>query len=115
MSTSCMAVCLSLDTCVPVWPLPRLDERPSELESFAPSLRIYGERRSWSEERHIFEVAYPDGCSGDIHIGLWAEGEHVTLRVHDAGIGFPKGFDFRNTKSLGLQLVGMMTEQLGGH
>jgi hypothetical protein len=73
MSTSCMAGCLSLDTCVPVWPLPRFDERPSELESFAPSLRIYGERRSWSEERHIFEVAYLDGCSGDIHIRLRAE------------------------------------------
>jgi two-component sensor histidine kinase len=38
----------------------------------------------------------------------------VTLRVHDTGIGFPEGFDFRTMESLGLQLVGMMTEQLGG-
>jgi signal transduction histidine kinase len=45
---------------------------------------------------------------------LKAEAEHVTLSVRDTGIGFPEGFDFRNTESLGLQLVGMLAEQLGG-
>jgi two-component sensor histidine kinase len=45
---------------------------------------------------------------------LRAAAEHDTLRVRDTDIGFPKGFGFRNTESLGPQLVGMMTERLGG-
>ena len=115
MSTSCVSARLTLDTRVPVWPSPKAWPRGSRHSNrLLPSPRIYDERRSRPEERHMFKVAYPDGRSGDIHIRLWAEGEHVTLRVHDTGIGFPEGFDFRNTESLGLQLVGMMTEQLGG-
>jgi two-component sensor histidine kinase len=38
----------------------------------------------------------------------------VTLSVRDTGIGFPADLDFRHTDSLGLQLVTMLTEQLGG-
>jgi two-component sensor histidine kinase len=38
----------------------------------------------------------------------------VTLSVRDTGIGFPADLDFRQTESLGLQLVSMLTEQLGG-
>jgi two-component sensor histidine kinase len=46
---------------------------------------------------------------------LRTEGEQITLRVYDdSGIGFPEGFDFRTMEPLGLQLVGMMTGQLGG-
>jgi two-component sensor histidine kinase len=45
---------------------------------------------------------------------LRAAAEHDTLRVRDTGIGFAKGFGLRNTESLCLQFVGMMTEQLGG-
>ena len=63
---------------------------------------------------NALKYAFPDGRSGNIHITLRAAAEHVTLSVRDTGIGFPEGFDFRNTESLGLQLVGMMTEQLRG-
>ncbi len=42
------------------------------------------------------------------------EGDCYTLRVADNGIGFPPGLDFRNTSSLGLQLVNMLTGQLEG-
>jgi two-component sensor histidine kinase len=38
----------------------------------------------------------------------------VTLSVRDTGIGLPTDLDFRHTESLGLQLVAMLTEQLGG-
>jgi two-component sensor histidine kinase/CBS domain-containing protein len=40
--------------------------------------------------------------------------EHFTLTVRDNGIGFPETLDFRNTESLGLELVCIFTEQLGG-
>jgi two-component sensor histidine kinase len=38
----------------------------------------------------------------------------VTLVVRDTGVGFPEDLDFRHTESLGLQLVGLLTEQLQG-
>ncbi|HEY9897276.1 MAG TPA: histidine kinase dimerization/phosphoacceptor domain -containing protein [Candidatus Sericytochromatia bacterium] len=37
-----------------------------------------------------------------------------TLTVQDNGIGFPSDVDFRNTESLGLELVCIFTEQLEG-
>jgi two-component sensor histidine kinase len=41
--------------------------------------------------------------------------EHkFVLIIKDDGIGFPQGYDFNNTKSLGLQLVIVLTEQLNG-
>ncbi len=58
--------------------------------------------------------AFPSGRAGDVYITLQAEGECVRLSVRDTGIGFPAGVDFRNTESLGLQLVDMLSEQLGG-
>ncbi len=36
------------------------------------------------------------------------------LIVSDNGLGFPENFDFRNTRSLGLQLVNILVEQLEG-
>jgi len=34
--------------------------------------------------------------------------------VRDNGVGFPKDLDFRNTESLGMQLVSTLVDQLGG-
>ncbi|MDY0304833.1 MAG: PAS domain S-box protein [Desulfovibrio aminophilus] len=42
-----------------------------------------------------------------------AEGQ-VLLRVADDGPGFPPGLDFRNTETLGMQLVTHLAEQLQG-
>jgi two-component sensor histidine kinase len=59
--------------------------------------------------------AFPGDHAGEIHITLHAEaaGKYV-LTVRDTGVGFPEALDFRHTESLGLQLVIMLTEQLGG-
>jgi two-component sensor histidine kinase len=38
----------------------------------------------------------------------------VTLVVRDDGIGFPAGVDFHQPATLGLQLIGALTEQLRG-
>jgi hypothetical protein len=86
-----------------------LDEVAFDIDTAIPCGLILNELLT-----DALKYAFPDGRSGNIHIRLRAEGEHVTLRVHDTGIGFPAGFDCRNTESLGLQLVGMVTEQLGG-
>jgi PAS domain S-box-containing protein len=63
---------------------------------------------------NALKYAFPDGRAGDITIGLQSGAGQVTLLVRDTGVGFPGDLDFRRTESLGLQLVGMLTEQLGG-
>ncbi len=59
--------------------------------------------------------AFPAGLSGEICLNLHSSNENeITLIVSDNGIGFPQDLDFKNTNSLGLQLVNALTNQLGG-
>jgi PAS domain S-box-containing protein len=70
--------------------------------------------------------AFPDGRPGEIRISLQertgtarrAPTDHgcaptYELTVADNGAGLPAGFDLKNQKSLGLQLVAMLAKQLG--
>jgi two-component sensor histidine kinase len=51
---------------------------------------------------------------GQIRVEFHAQPEdHFTLIVADSGVGLPPDFSFRNVSSLGLQLVNMLTQQLG--
>ncbi len=82
--------------------------------------------------------AFPQGRKGEIRIKLCKAEENVknksisnitnnngakssinknsqySLVVSDNGLGFPEKLDFRSTGSLGLQLVNILVEQLGG-
>jgi len=58
--------------------------------------------------------AFPAGREGEIRIEARSDNDKFTLIVSDNGVGFPKDLDFRNTKTLGLQLVCTLTDQLGG-
>jgi two-component sensor histidine kinase len=58
--------------------------------------------------------AFPDDRAGEIRVELRRNGDQLMLAVTDDGIGFPEHLDFRNTSSLGLQLVNTLTHQLGG-
>jgi PAS domain S-box-containing protein len=61
------------------------------------------------------KYAFPDGQEGEILIKLYASKEDTsTLIVSDKGIGLPEDLDFRNTESLGLQVVVALVEQLKG-
>ena len=52
---------------------------------------------------------------GEIRIDLRSDnGGNLMLTVSDSGVGFPDNLDFRETESLGLQLVNTLTEQLEG-
>jgi PAS domain S-box-containing protein len=61
---------------------------------------------------------YPSGQRGVIGVEMTvedgADGEGYRLTVHNDGKAFPEGLDFRNTETLGLQLVNSLTRQLGG-
>ncbi len=61
------------------------------------------------------KYAFPDGREGEINIDFHSDGDKLTLIVTDNGIGFPKDLDFRNTESLGLQLVNNLANQLNGN
>ena len=59
--------------------------------------------------------AFNAGVKGEICIDLASNPDHgLVLKVGDNGIGLPEGLDFRNTQSLGLQLVTTLVEQLEG-
>ena len=61
------------------------------------------------------KYAFPKGESPQIYIELGRnEDELITLIVADMGIGFPDNIDFRNTESLGMQLVEALVKQLEG-
>ena len=51
---------------------------------------------------------------GEISIKMQIVGENLILLVGDNGKGLPKNIDYRNTESLGLQLVVTLTDQLSG-
>jgi two-component sensor histidine kinase len=58
--------------------------------------------------------AFPNNAHGEIQISLKLIGNRYVLVVSDDGIGFPDELDFKNTESLGLQLVNNITGQLDG-
>ncbi len=57
--------------------------------------------------------AFPAGRKGTVRIGLRRETDGaITLRVADDGVGLPETLDFRNADSFGLQILGLLVEQL---
>jgi two-component sensor histidine kinase/CHASE2 domain-containing sensor protein len=63
---------------------------------------------------NCFKYAFRDQ-PGEIRISMRRGPDaRFQLTVADNGIGFPKEVDFRNTESLGMQLVTTLTEQLDG-
>jgi two-component sensor histidine kinase/CHASE2 domain-containing sensor protein len=64
---------------------------------------------------NCFKYAFAPATPGEIRISMRRnEDSRLQLTVSDNGVGFPKDVDFRNTESLGLQLVNTLTEQLDG-
>ncbi|MFA0823589.1 MAG: sensor histidine kinase [Methanomethylovorans sp.] len=61
-----------------------------------------------------FKHAFRSGDKGDILIDLSYDGEMFTLVVCDNGAGFPEEVNFRETESLGLQLVTTLVDQIDG-
>ncbi len=61
------------------------------------------------------KYAFSAGKEGELCIEFSSDKDsNFILIVSDDGVGFPKDLDFQNTKSLGLQLVNALTEQLEG-
>jgi len=60
--------------------------------------------------------AFPGNRQGEVSLVLHqSEKGEIDMRFSDNGVGLPKGFDFKNTKSLGLTLVrNLSVKQLEG-
>ncbi len=64
---------------------------------------------------NALKYAFGEEEEGEIYISFREREEEVIMKVEDTGIGLPEGFDYRNTDSLGLQLVVTLVEQLDGN
>ena len=61
------------------------------------------------------EHAFPEDAEGEHSIVFKpTSASRHRLTVKDNGVGMPGDVDFRNTESLGLQLVSLLTKQLDG-
>lgn len=64
---------------------------------------------------NALKYAFPGGRSGEVSISFHPVGEgRYALKVRDDGVGFPEDMDFRNTDTLGMQIVTSLTLQLSG-
>ncbi len=58
--------------------------------------------------------AFPGGRDGSVDIEFSRRDDEYLLRVRDNGEGLPRGMNFRDTHTLGLQLVNALVQQLRG-
>ncbi len=63
---------------------------------------------------NALKYAFPNQGNGIIRISLKQTNEFTHLTISDNGKGFPNNIDFRNTESLGMQLVVALVNQLRG-
>ena len=58
--------------------------------------------------------AFAADVKGEININFYKNGDEFTLIIADNGVGLPADLDFKNTETLGLQLVNNLTTQIDG-
>lgn len=63
---------------------------------------------------NIFKHAFTDRSKGHIAINLTEDREnnHVSLTIHDDGVGLPNNISSRESSSLGLSLIDVLSQQL---
>jgi two-component sensor histidine kinase len=61
------------------------------------------------------KYAFPEGRTGNLAVRLdIGDYDRIALTIEDNGVGLPPDLDFRDTETLGLQLVNMLVKQLRG-
>jgi len=59
--------------------------------------------------------AFPEGSEGEISVRMKMDKQgKSSLVIKDTGVGFPKGFDFRKTETLGMQIITDLVNQVDG-
>jgi two-component sensor histidine kinase len=87
-----------------------LDEVTLNIDTAIPCGLIVNELVSNS-----LKHAFPNNQSGTIRISMFAdETQHFNLIVEDNGVGFPPDWNLKQSQSLGVQLVHVLTKQIKG-
>lgn len=60
------------------------------------------------------KYAFPNETTGNIYVTFKKEDNEYCLNISDDGVGIKEKIDFENTNSLGLRLIDLLTQQLGG-
>jgi len=63
---------------------------------------------------NIMKYAFPGNNSGTIWVSASQIRGIVSLHIRDNGVGIPDSVDFKKSTGFGLDLVAMLTEQIGG-
>lgn len=63
---------------------------------------------------NALKYAFPNGRQGNIYVKMKADKKAIQISIADDGVGLPDTVDYRNTESLGLQLVVTLVEQING-
>jgi PAS domain S-box-containing protein len=64
---------------------------------------------------NALKFAFPQDRKGEIQVGLHpTDKDEILLTVSDNGVGMPEDLDHEDAKSLGLKLVKILTDQIGG-
>ncbi len=64
---------------------------------------------------NTYSHAFGQGDHGAVHICLVAESDSIyKMHFEDNGRGFPEGFNFESTSSLGLNLIRILSQQIDG-
>jgi two-component sensor histidine kinase len=63
---------------------------------------------------NAFKYAFVKKQKGTVGISAKVKEENIILAIWDDGIGLPKKVNYKETESLGLQLVNSLAEQLRG-
>jgi PAS domain S-box-containing protein len=58
--------------------------------------------------------AFPNGRNGEIDVNFHKKDDNYEFILMDNGVGFPDTIDYKNTESLGMQIITNLTEQIDG-
>lgn len=61
-----------------------------------------------------FKYAFPDNMKGKVLIDINESDSHYNLNLSDDGKGFPEGFDGSSSKTFGLRIMKLLTQQIDG-
>lgn len=91
-----------------------LEPIPLNLDTAVPCGLILNELVS-NALKYAFPAGYPASAQPRLQVGLRTLGDkRYEMEVRDNGVGLPAHIDPRNTTTLGLQVVDMLSQQLGG-
>lgn len=89
--------------------VPDLDQVTMHIDQSIPCGLIVNELIS-----NALKYAFKGREQGVLRLSLKKDGNKLTLRVADNGVGLPPNFSYEKTDSLGVQLVYTLTEQIDG-